>query len=190
MRFNCLKVPIIIDTIQILPIKKFIEKVDKKERGIIFCQVNKIPIINHEMNLDILISQKCRGPIAIFKQIKSTIKVILLLKFSNCIDFSIVVQEKRHTNKKAEAKDWIKKYIKKHSFFLISSSDRVIQINIIDLISKVIHRKSKEELAWKIKGRKISMLQGRKLYINKKSNFQWGMSPIAFIAYFIFFITI
>lgn len=65
-----------------------------------------------------------------------------------------------------------------------------MQINIIDLISKKIHKKIIDLLAKKRKGREITKKVGNVEYINKKNNFQWGMSPIASIAYFIFFITI
>ena len=43
---------------QILPIKKFIEKLERNDKGIIFCQVSKDPITNHEINLDIFDNSK------------------------------------------------------------------------------------------------------------------------------------
>lgn len=75
--------------------RKFIEKLIIKDNGIIFCQVNKILITNHEISLDILISQKCRGPIAIFNAIKIVIKILILLLFSNETIFIKYTQENK-----------------------------------------------------------------------------------------------
>lgn len=47
-----------------------------------------------------------------------------------------------------------------------------MQINIIDLISKKIHKKINEELHKKRKGNKKIINGAKILYINKKNNFQ------------------
>lgn len=73
VNFICLKVPIKRDIEQITPVNRFIENLEKKARGTTFCQVNRVAITNHEIILDILINQKCNGPIAIFKEIKIVI---------------------------------------------------------------------------------------------------------------------
>lgn len=114
----------------------------------------------------------------------------MLFGFSNIILFVGDVQENININKKAEEKDWTKKYIRKHSLFFVSSSDKLIQMNIIDLISRITHKRINEGFIKNINGKKITIEIGSMLYINKKINFQWGMSPTACIAYFIFFITI
>lgn len=85
--------------------KKFIEKVERKDKGIIFCQVNKTPITNHEISLDILIIQKCKGPMAIFRAIKDVIINLMLFGFSKIVVFVKNVQENKQTKRKAEAKD-------------------------------------------------------------------------------------
>lgn len=103
--FNCLRVPTRSEIIQIVAMKKFIEKLERKDKGMSFCQVNKIPITNHEMSFDILISQKCKGPIATFNAIKKVSNILILFGFSKLIIFIISVEENKQTNKKAEAKD-------------------------------------------------------------------------------------
>lgn len=156
----------------IIPMKIFKEKEERKVNGINFCQVSKVPITNHEIILDILISQKCIGPIPIFREIRTIIIKFVLLAFSSVIFFVIILQENKQIRRKADAKDWTKKYIRKDSFFFISSSDILMQINIIELISKIIHKKINEGFIIKMNGKKITIEVGSSLYINKKNNFQ------------------
>lgn len=142
--FIWLKLPTSKVKIAILLNKTFIDILEKKHKGMIFCQVKRVPIVLHEIDFDILISQKWKGLIAIFIAIKTLTNKLMLLLFSKFIIFSRFLQENRQISKKAEANDWIRKYIKKYSFFFLSSSNKNIQMNIIDLNSKIIHKKIKE----------------------------------------------
>lgn len=92
---SCLRVPTIREIIHIIDINGFIANLLRKDRGISFCQVNKIIIINHEMNLDILTSQKCKGAIAIFRASKIVRIKLLFPAFSSIITFLSKVHENK-----------------------------------------------------------------------------------------------
>lgn len=95
--------------IQSIGINIFIEKVEKKHKGIIFCQVSRVAITNHEISLDILTNQKWKGPMAIFRAIKTVIIVFMLFELSRVIGFTKRAQENKQANRIAEANDWTKK---------------------------------------------------------------------------------
>jgi len=111
--------------------------------GVIFCHVNKILRLFHDILLDRGGSHVWNGAAAILMAraiiiiSEGVINVILILMI-------LISLDKNLSRRMQEADDWIKKYFIEVSLDELVFFIRIVMMNAIDLISNIIHRKIHE----------------------------------------------
>jgi len=153
--------------------------------GIIFCHVINHPIPPRLKYFPTFTNQKCIGAIPIFRMIEIRIRVS---PDSDIISFLVNFMVVIYINRRTEAIVWDTKNSSNFSELVLVDTENnrmkeyVEASIIIHIVKNDFVDGSKIGL---IKKTAKNILEVEKLFIYKKEYYQWGMNPLAFLAYLI-----